>query len=152
MNSNHDRPALPQGPYLVVGLARSGRAIARTLAARGERVLGCDSGRPQEAEGLAEEGVEVSLDADGIALLEHVRTVVKSPGVPGETAVICAPRRIVRSTNWISSAVKNGKRRSSPSRNSNRERPHAVLVASASSRVRETSSVMTPMSKEVLIN
>jgi UDP-N-acetylmuramoylalanine--D-glutamate ligase len=35
-------------------------------------------------------GVEVVLDADGIALLEGVRTVVKSPGVPREAPVIAA--------------------------------------------------------------
>jgi len=35
-------------------------------------------------------GVEVLLDADGLALLEGVRTVVKSPGVPREAAVIAA--------------------------------------------------------------
>jgi UDP-N-acetylmuramoylalanine--D-glutamate ligase len=35
-------------------------------------------------------GVEVVLDADGIALLEGMRTVVKSPGVPREAPVIAA--------------------------------------------------------------
>jgi UDP-N-acetylmuramoylalanine--D-glutamate ligase len=92
VNSNHDRPPLPGGPYLVVGLARSGEAIARALAGRGERVLGTDSGRPEGAEGLADAGVEVSLDADGIALLEQAGTVVKSPGVPREAPVVAAAR------------------------------------------------------------
>ena len=78
------RPPLPEGPFLVVGLARSGAAVARLLAERGERVLGCDSGAPEEAEGLAQAGVEVSLDVDGTALLDEVETVVKSPGrAPG---------------------------------------------------------------------
>ena len=76
----------------MVGLARSGQAIARTLLARGEVVLGSDSGRPEGAEGLAEAGVEVSLDADGTELLERARTVVKSPGVPGGAPVIAAAR------------------------------------------------------------
>ena len=40
------RPPLPDGPYLVVGLARSGQAAARLLAARGEQVIGVDSGSP----------------------------------------------------------------------------------------------------------
>jgi UDP-N-acetylmuramoylalanine--D-glutamate ligase len=35
-------------------------------------------------------GVEVVLDADGVALLDGVRTVVKSPGVPREAPVISA--------------------------------------------------------------
>jgi UDP-N-acetylmuramoylalanine--D-glutamate ligase len=76
----------------VVGLARSGAAIARLLAGRGERVIGCDSGTPEEAEGLAEAGVEVSLKVDGTDLLEEARTVVKSPGVPQEAPVVTAAR------------------------------------------------------------
>jgi UDP-N-acetylmuramoylalanine--D-glutamate ligase len=81
---------LPQGPFLVVGLARSGVAAARLLAGRGESVRGTDSGHPQGAERLSEVGVEVFLDTDGIALLEGTRTVVKSPGVPREAPVIAA--------------------------------------------------------------
>ncbi len=86
------RPPLPRGPFLVVGLARSGAAIARLLAERGERVLGCDSGRPREAEGLPEAGVEVSLEVDGTELLDQVKTLVKSPGVPQEAPVVEAAR------------------------------------------------------------
>ncbi|HEX4669170.1 MAG TPA: UDP-N-acetylmuramoyl-L-alanine--D-glutamate ligase [Solirubrobacterales bacterium] len=84
------RPPLPQGPILVVGLARSGQAVARLLAGRGERVRGVDSGSPKEAKRLSELDVEVFLDTDGIALLEGTRTVVKSPGVPREAPVIAA--------------------------------------------------------------
>jgi len=84
------RPELPGGPYLVVGLARSGCAVARLLDARGEDVTGVDSGRPDGVAGLREVGVEVFLDADGLALLDGVRTVVKSPGVPREAPVIAA--------------------------------------------------------------
>jgi len=84
------RPPLPGGPFLVVGLARSGVAAARLLAARGERVRGVDSGRPQGTAGLAGEGVEVLLDTDGVAQLDGMRTVVKSPGVPREAPVIAA--------------------------------------------------------------
>lgn len=86
------RPSLPQGPFLVVGLARSGQAVARLLAARGERVIGCDAGRPDQLEGLRGIGVEVHTDTDGVELLEAVGTVVKSPGVPTGSAVITAAR------------------------------------------------------------
>ena len=86
------RPPLPEGPFLVVGLARSGAAVARLLAGRGERVVGVDSGRPEEAAGLREAGVEVHLDEVGIELLEGISTVVKSPGVPGEAPVIATAR------------------------------------------------------------
>jgi UDP-N-acetylmuramoylalanine--D-glutamate ligase len=79
------RPGLPEGPYLVVGLARSGAAAARMLLEHGE-VMGCDAGEPPEAAGL--EGVEVRLRDDGLELLERARCVVKSPGVPREAAVV----------------------------------------------------------------
>jgi UDP-N-acetylmuramoylalanine--D-glutamate ligase len=82
------RPRMPEGPFLVVGLARSGQAAARLLAGRGEVVRGVDSSHPDGAAGLAGAGVEVVLDADGLGLLEGIRTVVKSPGVPREAPVI----------------------------------------------------------------
>jgi UDP-N-acetylmuramoylalanine--D-glutamate ligase len=93
------RPELPRGPYLVVGLARSGQAAARMLAEAGEGVVAVDSGRPEGAAGLRELGVEVVLDEDGLALLEGARTVVKSPGVPREAAVIAAA--LARGTETI---------------------------------------------------
>ena len=84
------RPPLPEGPFLVVGLARSGVAAARMLARRGGIVRGVDSGHPAAAAGLGGEGVEVVLDTDGLAQLDGTRTVVKSPGVPREAPVIAA--------------------------------------------------------------
>jgi UDP-N-acetylmuramoylalanine--D-glutamate ligase len=87
------RPAIPAGPYLVVGLARSGVAAARAVRIRGERVLGLDAGAPAAAAALSELGVEVHLDdGDGTALLDGVRAVVKSPGVPAQSPVIEAAR------------------------------------------------------------
>jgi UDP-N-acetylmuramoylalanine--D-glutamate ligase len=84
------RPELPEGPFLVVGLARSGQAMARLLAGLGGDVVGVDSGHPDGVAGLRGVGVEVFLDADGLALLDGVRTVVKSPGVPREAPAIAA--------------------------------------------------------------
>jgi UDP-N-acetylmuramoylalanine--D-glutamate ligase len=86
--SRRPRPEVPPGPYLVVGLARSGQAAARLLASRGEGVIGCDSGSPGSLEGLLQAGVEVHLDTDGVPLLERVRCLVKSPGVPREAPVV----------------------------------------------------------------
>jgi UDP-N-acetylmuramoylalanine--D-glutamate ligase len=86
------RPPLPGGPYLVVGLARSGQAAARLLAKRGERVAGCDSGAPEGWRELREAGVDVRLEADGIELLDGARCVVKSPGVPNDAPVVAAAR------------------------------------------------------------
>ena len=80
------RPPLPDGPYLIVGLARSGAAAARTLLSHGE-VVGVDRGHPEPPP-----GVEAHLDSDGVELLERVACVVKSPGVPNEAPVIATAR------------------------------------------------------------
>jgi UDP-N-acetylmuramoylalanine--D-glutamate ligase len=76
----------------VVGLARSGAAIASVLAERGETVLGVDSGSPGEAAGLEGPGVEVSLGVEGTRQLDRARTLVKSPGVPQDAPVVAAAR------------------------------------------------------------
>jgi len=80
------RPSLPDGPYLVVGLARSGVAAAHMLAARGE-VIGTDSGTPD-----VPGDIEAYLGVDGLELLERAAVVVKSPGVPNEAPVVVAAR------------------------------------------------------------
>jgi UDP-N-acetylmuramoylalanine--D-glutamate ligase len=90
------RPALPGGPYLVVGLARSGLAAALALRARGEEVIGCDAGAPDDprlaaaSERLSRQGVEVHLDASGDDLAARAGTLVKSPGVPREAPAVQA--------------------------------------------------------------
>ncbi len=76
----------------MVGLARSGVAAALALRGRGEQVIGLDSGTPQGLQELARAGVELHLGADGVALLEKARAVVKSPGVPAQAPVIEAAR------------------------------------------------------------
>jgi len=81
------RPALPPGPYLVVGLARSGAGAMRMLAPHGE-VIGVDSGSPADVP----EGLEVHLETDGLDLLDRAQTVVKSPGVPQDAPVVQAAR------------------------------------------------------------
>ncbi len=83
------RPPLPGGPYLVVGLARSGTAAALALAARGETVIGSDSAGIAPAE-LAQAGVELVDDA--LAALPRAGCVVKSPGVRADAPVIAAAR------------------------------------------------------------
>ncbi len=86
------RPPLPRGPFLVVGLARSGVAAALTLRERGEEVIGVDAAAPDVA-ALLEAGVEVHLQSDGAALVERARTVVKSPGVPQQALAVAQARR-----------------------------------------------------------
>jgi len=92
------RPPLPPGPYLVVGLARSGAAAALALRARGEEVIGCDAGAPgvagldAVAGRLCDAGVEVHLDASGDALAARAGTLIKSPGVPQSAPAVAAAR------------------------------------------------------------
>jgi UDP-N-acetylmuramoylalanine--D-glutamate ligase len=95
---SHPRPPLPGGPYLVVGLARSGVAAALTLRARGEEVIGCDAGAPgtpaldDAARRLSAAGVEVHLNASGDVLAARAGTLIKSPGVPQNAPVVAAAR------------------------------------------------------------
>jgi UDP-N-acetylmuramoylalanine--D-glutamate ligase len=87
------RPEIPAGPYLVVGLARSGIAAALALRERGEEVLGLDAGTPHGAAALSAAGAEIYLnELSGVALLDRIGVVVKSPGVPAQAAVLEAAR------------------------------------------------------------
>jgi UDP-N-acetylmuramoylalanine--D-glutamate ligase len=92
------RPPLPGGPYLVIGLARSGAAVAMALRARGEEVIGCDAGASDdrtltEAAGrLSAAGVEVHLDASGDVFAARAGTLIKSPGVPQTAPAVQAAR------------------------------------------------------------
>ncbi|MEA2194598.1 MAG: UDP-N-acetylmuramoylalanine--D-glutamate ligase [Solirubrobacteraceae bacterium] len=90
--SPRERPPLPAGPWLVVGLARSGIAAARALLARGEDVVAVDSGAPALPPSELPAGLELHRATDGLAFLPHARAVVKSPGVPRQAAVIAAAR------------------------------------------------------------
>ncbi len=98
MSATKTRPPLPEGPYLVVGLARSGVAAALVLRSRGAEVIGIDAGgadRPGLAEAagrLRAAGVEVRLDASGVDLAARARTLIKSPGVPQDAPAIRAAR------------------------------------------------------------
>jgi UDP-N-acetylmuramoylalanine--D-glutamate ligase len=80
------RPSLPDGPYLIVGLARSGAAAARMLLPYGA-VLAADRAHPEPPP-----GVDAHLGSEGVELLERAACVVKSPGVPNEAPVIVAAR------------------------------------------------------------
>lgn len=71
---------------VVVGLARSGLAAVRALAARGARVLATDSRPadrlPEAVVSLGALGVRLVLGAHGPAFAEPADLVVVSPGVP----------------------------------------------------------------------
>lgn len=77
---------------LVIGLARSGRAVCELLRRHGCTVVGSDSKKGAQfsasLDGLRSGGVEVVLGKQGEALLEGVDLVVLSPGVPPELALV----------------------------------------------------------------
>ena len=76
---------------LVVGLARSGTAAVRALAARGEDVRAYDRDERLDAAGLP--GLaDVRLGSWDDAWLAGVGLVVKSPGVPEDAAPVAAAR------------------------------------------------------------
>src|SRR3954468_3306325 len=86
------RPPLPPGPYLVLGLARSGVAAARALTERGHRVVASDARRVADdvREALLGMGAEVRDGEAGLAVLDGVATLVKSPGVPRQAPLVAA--------------------------------------------------------------
>ncbi len=77
------RPALPDGPYLVVGLARSGRAAALVLRERGEPTIGVDRDAPEELDALSDAGVELHLAEDGLRCWSDVAALSsRAPACP----------------------------------------------------------------------
>ncbi len=79
----------------MLGLARSGVAAALALRARGEEVIGADAsagGRDVVSGRLSQAGVEVHLDASGVALAARAGTLIKSPGVPQDAPLVVAAR------------------------------------------------------------
>ncbi len=84
--------ALEGRRVLVVGLARSGLAAAETLVGQGAVVVGFDRDESLDAGRLRELGVEVHLGDQEEKLLKGTDLVVKSPGVPGETALVVGAR------------------------------------------------------------
>jgi UDP-N-acetylmuramoylalanine--D-glutamate ligase len=91
-----ERPPLPAGPFLIVGLARSGVAAALALRARGAEVAACDANAIDDGvrSRLEAAGVAVHAPSDGVVLLAPASTVVKSPGVPQTASVVAAARRL----------------------------------------------------------
>ncbi|MBN8868775.1 MAG: UDP-N-acetylmuramoyl-L-alanine--D-glutamate ligase [Solirubrobacterales bacterium] len=93
VRSSKARPPLPEGPFLVVGLARSGVAAAKALKALDQAVFGVDSGEPEGLDVLRESGIGFETSVSGTDRLEGVATVIKSPGVPESAEVIAEASR-----------------------------------------------------------
>ncbi|MEP6976569.1 MAG: UDP-N-acetylmuramoyl-L-alanine--D-glutamate ligase [Thermoleophilia bacterium] len=86
--AGHDLPHR----VLVLGLARSGDAAARALAARGVRVVAVDRNEQLDIGDLAAAGVEVRLGDVQDDVLDSIELIVKSPGVPAEAPLVEAAR------------------------------------------------------------
>src|SRR5690242_6188504 len=82
---------MPQIPdrVLVVGLARSGRAAAAAVNARGSDVVGYDAREDLDVTGI---NGEILCGEWSDALLFGVELVVKSPGVPDDAPPVVAAR------------------------------------------------------------
>jgi UDP-N-acetylmuramoylalanine--D-glutamate ligase len=74
---------------LVIGLARSGRAAAAALRARGDDVIAYDHDEGADPAGIA---AEIRLGDWEDAYLDGIELVVKSPGVPGGAPPVAAAR------------------------------------------------------------
>jgi UDP-N-acetylmuramoylalanine--D-glutamate ligase len=83
-----------QSEIAVIGLARSGRAVATLLARSGHKVYASDAGRSPELEetaaALEAEQVRVELGGHDIDRVGRASLVVVSPGVPPDAPVILA--------------------------------------------------------------
>jgi UDP-N-acetylmuramoylalanine--D-glutamate ligase len=77
---------------LVLGLARSGQAAALALAERGVRVIAVDRDAAVDASQLSAAGIDVRVGSEPEDALNHVDLLVKSPGVPGESALVRGAR------------------------------------------------------------
>src|SRR5207237_3212893 len=86
-----------QHEIAVVGLARSGRAVATLLARTGNKVYASDVGRTPVLEATASElereGVEVGLGSHDLGRVAQSSLVVVSPGVPNDAAVLIAAQK-----------------------------------------------------------
>jgi UDP-N-acetylmuramoylalanine--D-glutamate ligase len=90
------KPEWLRGEVAVVGLARSGRSVARLLARAGSDVYATDSGRSPDLDATAamlrEDAVDVQLGAHDLERIARSSLVVVSPGVPPTAPPLVAAR------------------------------------------------------------
>ena len=86
-----------RGEIAVLGLARSGTAVATLLAREGARVYASDAARSPELEAaraeLERQEVDVALGTHDVARVAGSSLVVVSPGVPPDAPAIVAARK-----------------------------------------------------------
>jgi len=90
------RDLLGRGEVAVVGLGRSGRAVAELLAREKARVYASDGGSGPDVRRAAEEllslGVDAECGAHDLARIAAASLLVASPGVPPSAAPLAAAR------------------------------------------------------------
>ena len=86
-----------RGEIAVVGLARSGRAVANLLARSGAKVYASDAAGTdalkQTAADLRDSGIAVDVGGHDAARIANASLVVVSPGVPPEAPVLAGAQR-----------------------------------------------------------
>src|SRR5437762_3489735 len=86
------RASSPPNEIAVIGLARSGRAVAALLARSGNNVYASDVERTSQldetASALEREGADVQLGGHDLERIAAASLVVVSPGVPPDAAPI----------------------------------------------------------------
>src|SRR3954467_9435552 len=91
-----DRILSGGGEVAVIGLARSGRSVARLLAANGARVYASDAGSSglltKVATELTQQKVEVEVGRHDLDRVRRAAAVIASPGVPPDATPLAAAR------------------------------------------------------------
>lgn len=88
--------ALREGEFAVIGLGRSGEAVARLLRRAGVAVYASDrsttAATEEAAQRLRHEGADAQVGAHDLARIARASCVVVSPGVPPEAPPLAAAR------------------------------------------------------------
>jgi len=90
-------PALPDGEIAVLGLARSGTAVAKLLLSGGHQVYASDGGRSaavvESADSLRAMGGHVDVGAHNLERIGRAALVVVSPGIDPAAPPVAAARQ-----------------------------------------------------------
>ena len=90
-------PALPHGEIAVLGLARSGTAVAKLLLSGGHQVYASDGGRSaavvESADSLRAMGGHVDVGAHNLERIGRAALVVVSPGIDPAAPPVAAARQ-----------------------------------------------------------
>jgi UDP-N-acetylmuramoylalanine--D-glutamate ligase len=90
------RPTLERGEYAVIGLGKSGRAVAELLARAGATVYASDAGRSPAAQQAAAElraiGIATDVGSHDLERIARAARVVASPGVPPDAPPLASAR------------------------------------------------------------